>query len=334
MQAPGTSSEETSMIRNAMLAAAAAVLLLQASGARAQAYPNRPIHLIVPLGVGGSVDALARLLVQKMSDMGTQAIVENRAGASGNIGTEYVARAAPDGYTALFVSITLVVNQNLFARTGYDPVKDFVPVSLLAQAPMVLDVHPSLPVQSVKDLIALAKQQPGKLNYMSSGNGTNSHLSMALFNYLSGAPITQVAYRGGGQAEMALLAGEVQSGFNGVANAVPQIASGKLKPLAVSGTKPVAVLPGLPTIAASGVPGYNFQTWYALLLPAGASPAMVTALREIAVKAMRDPDLGKRLVGDGTEVIASTPAQLAAHIKSESALWARVVRSSGVTRAD
>ncbi|HEX4328585.1 MAG TPA: tripartite tricarboxylate transporter substrate binding protein [Burkholderiales bacterium] len=315
------------------LAACAATALLPAPCAHAQGYPNKPVRLVVPLGVGGSVDALARVLAQKMSDnMGQQAIVENRAGASGNIGTEYVAHSAPDGYTTLFVSITLVVNQSLFAKTGYDPVKDFAPVSLLAQAPMVLDVHPSVPVKNVTEFVALAKQQNGKLNYQSAGKGTNSHLSMELFKYLSGAPITQIAYRGGGQGEMALLAGEVQSGFNGVANAVPQIASGKLKPLGISGNKRVGVLPDLPTIAESGVPGYNFQTWYALLLPAGTPPALVTALREQAVKAMRDPELGKRLSGDGTEIITSTPEQLSAHIASESALWAKVVKGSGVSK--
>lgn len=317
----------------ALLAACliAACAACAAPPAQAQGYPAKPVRFVVPLGVGGSVDALARVIATKMSDnMGQQVVVENRAGASGNIGSEYVARAAPDGYTALFVSITLVVNQNLFAKTGYDPVKDFAPVSLLAQAPMVLDVHPSLPVKNVTELVALAKSKPGVLNYQSAGKGTNSQLSMELLKYLSGAPITEVAYRGGGQGEMALLAGEVQSGFNGVANAVPQIAAGKLKPLAVSGNKRVGVLPELPTIAESGIAGYDFQTWYALMLPAGTPPALVAALREHAVKAVRDPDLGKRLAGDGTEVIASTPAELSAHITSESALWAKVVKGAGI----
>jgi tripartite-type tricarboxylate transporter receptor subunit TctC len=326
-------SKARTALRAAFLPAAACAALLAVTGAQAQSYPTKPVRLVVPLGVGGSVDALARVLAQKMSDnMGQQAIVENRAGASGNIGTEYVARSAPDGYTALFVSITLVVNQSLFAKTGYDPARDFAPVSLLAQAPNLLDVHPSVPAKSVKELIALAKSRPGKLNYQSSGKGTNSHLAMELFKYMSGAPITQVAYRGGGQGELALLAGEVEAGFNGVANAVPQIAAGKLRPLGVSGNKRVSVLPEVPTIAESGVPGYDFQTWYALLLPAGTPPALVTALREQAVKAMRDPELGKRLSGDGTEVITSTPQELAAHISTESALWAKVVKSSGVVK--
>jgi tripartite-type tricarboxylate transporter receptor subunit TctC len=321
------------MMRKTLAACAAAACCALVGAAQAQTYPSKPVRLVVPLGVGGSVDALARLIATRMSDnMGQQAVVENRAGASGNIGTEYVARSAPDGYTALFVSITLVVNQNLFIKTGYDPVKDFVPVSLLAQAPNLLDVHPSVPAKSVKELIALAKSRPGKLNYQSSGKGTNSHLSMELFKYMSGAPITEVAYRGGGQGEMALLAGEVEAGFNGVANAVPQIAAGKLRPLGVSGSKRVAVLPDLPTIAEAGVPGYNFETWYALLLPAGTPPAIVAALREQAVKAVRDPDLGKRLSSDGTEIIGSTPEELARHIASEATLWAKVVKAGGTLK--
>src|SRR5262245_41179675 len=237
--------------------------------ASAQVYPAKPVRMVVPLVPGGSVDNLARALAQKMSEsIGQQVFVDNRGGASGNIGTELVVRSPADGYTIMTVSMTLVVNPFLFPKLPFDVVRDLAPISLLGAVPLVLVVHPSVPVRSVGELLALAKAHPGKLNYPSAGRGTNSHLSMELFKHLSGAQIVTVPYRGGGPGQIALLSGEVDAGFYSIVTAVPNIKQGKLRALAISSKTRSSILPQLPTVAEAGVPGYEFTTWYGVLTPA------------------------------------------------------------------
>src|SRR5688572_27495534 len=297
---------------------------LAAPFAAAQAYPVKPVRMIVPLVPGGSVDTMARALAQKMSEnMGQQVVVDNRGGASGNIGTEIAARAAPDGYTILMVSMTLAVNQYLFPKLPFDPVRDFAPISLIAAAPLVLTVHPSVPVKSAKELIALAKAHPGKLHYASSGKGTNSHLSMELFKSMAGVDIVDVPYRGGGPGQIALLAGEVQVGFGNPPNVVPHLNSGKLRALAITTPKRSSVLPDIPTVVEAGVPGYTFATWYGVLAPARTPAATRDVLHAHVVKAMRSPEMAQRFSYEGGEIIASSPEHFAAHIASETARWGK-----------
>jgi tripartite-type tricarboxylate transporter receptor subunit TctC len=322
-------------MRNARLALGGLLLALGAHAAAAEhpstasgkTYPARPVRMIVPLVPGGSVDTMARALAQKMSDtMGQQVVVDNRGGASGNIGTEIAARAAPDGYTIMTVSMTVVVNQFLFPKVPFDPVRDFAPISLIASAPQVLTVHPSVPVKSTKELIAFAKANPGKLHYPSSGKGTNSHLSMELFKSMAHVDIVDVPYRGGGPGQIALLAGEVQVGFNNPPNALPHINAGRLRALAMTTEKRSSLLPDLPTVAESGVPGYTFSTWYGVLAPAGIPTPIRDALHGHVAGAMRSPEIAHRFAYEGAEIIASSPAQFAAHIKSEVARWGKVLK--------
>lgn len=301
----------------------------------AQGYPAKPVRMVVPLVPGGSVDTLARALAQKMTEtMGQQVFVDNRGGASGNIGTELVTRAPPDGYTIMTVSMTLVVNPFLFPKLPFDVVKDLAPISLIGAVPLVLTVHPSVPARSVRELIALVKKHPGKLHYASSGKGTNSHLSMELFKHTTGTNIVSVPYRGGGPGQVALLAGEVDMGFSNIVFAVPMLKAGKVRALAISSATRSSVLPELPTVAEAGVPGYTFTTWYGSLAPAATPPAIIAILNDHIVKAVRSPELAKRFAYEGAEAIASPPARLAEHIKSELARWEKVVRESEGLRAD
>jgi tripartite-type tricarboxylate transporter receptor subunit TctC len=308
---------------------------LTAHFAAAQGFPAKPVRMIVPLVPGGSVDTMARALAQKMSEnMGQQVVVDNRGGASGNIGTELAVRAAPDGYTILTVSMTLTVNQFLFPKLPFDPVRDLAPISLIAAAPLVLTVHPSVPVKSAKDLIAFAKAHPGKLNYASSGKGTNSHLSMELFKSMAGLDIVDVPYRGGGPGQIALLSGEVHVGFGNPPNVLPHIQTGKLRALAITTAKRSSVLQDLPTVVEAGVPGYTFTTWYGVLVPARTPTAIRDEVHGHVVKAMRSPEMAQRFSYEGGEIIASSPAQFGAHIESEIARWGKVLKHGEAVRAN
>lgn len=300
-----------------------------------QTYPAKPVRMVVPLAPGGSVDTMARVLAQKMSEsMGQQVFVDNRGGAAGNIGTEHVVRSAPDGYTIMTVSMTLVVNPYLYPKLPFDVFRDLAPISLIGAIPLVLTVHPLVPVKSVQELVALAKQHPGKLNYASSGRGTNSHLSMELFKTLTRTNIVAVPYRGGGPGQIALLAGEVDVGFNNPVNVVPLIKSGKVRALAISSTKRSSVVPDVPTVAEAGVAGYEFTTWYGVLAPAATPVQLINALNEHIVKAMHSPDMASRFAHEGAEIIASSPAHFAAHLKTESARWGKVVQEAEGLRAN
>ncbi|HSN41149.1 MAG TPA: tripartite tricarboxylate transporter substrate binding protein [Burkholderiales bacterium] len=299
--------------------------------AGAQGYPARPIRMVVPFPPGGSIDVLARPLAQKMSElMGQQVVVDYRSGASGNIGTEITVRAPADGYTIMITTIPLVVNPSLYAKLPFDVAKDLAPVSLLAASPFVMVVHPSVPAKSVRDLIALAKARPGKLNYASAGNGTNLHVAAELFKNLTKTNIVHVPYKGGGPALAAMLSGETDLSFLGVVPATPYIKAGKMRGLATTGTKRTPVLPDLPTVAESGVKGYEFASWYGVLAPAGTPANVINALNDYIIKALRSSDLGERFAREGAEIIASSPAQFAAHLKSELVRWAKVAKEAGL----
>ena len=299
--------------------------------AMAQGYPVKPIRVIIPNPPGGSLDIVARLVGPKMTELSGQSVlIDHRPGADSNIGTELAARAPADGYTALLHSLPLVVNPALFAKLPFDPVRDFAPVSLIVAAPFVLVVHNSVPVKSVKELVALAKAQPGKLTYSSAGNGSNLHVAAELLNTLAGTRMLHVQYKGGGPALLAVLGGEVDLSYLNIAAVAPHARGGRMRPLAVTSKGRSQVMPELPTVAESGVPGYEFTTWVGALVPAATPPKTLATLHELIVNAVRSPDISKRFAEQGAEIIASTPGEFASHIKAELVRWAKVVKEAGI----
>ena len=297
------------------------------AAAAAQAYPSRPIRLIVAFHPGGSVDAVARVVAPRLSEsLGQPVVIENRSGASGNIGTELVARAKPDGYTLIIHTIPFVANAHLYERMPYDPLADFAPVSLLCSSPAVLVVHPSVPAHSVAELLALARSKPGVLNYSAAGAGTNPHIAGELFNMLGNVDIVAVQYKGGGPALVAVLGGEVGITFQNISEAVPHVSSGRLRALGVTSAKRAAALPEVPTIAESGVPGYEFTTWHGVLAPKGTPRDVVLLLNAKLVSVLHSPEISARFAQMGLDVIASTPEEFSEHLKKELDKWGRVIR--------
>ncbi len=310
---------------------AAAIPVAQFSAAQTAVYPNKPVHVVLPFPPGGSVDTVARLVMPRVSEsLGQQFIIENRSGASGNIGTEYVARAAPDGYTLMVNTIPFVANSYMYARLPFDPLTDFVPISLLASSPSVLVVHPSLPVHSVRELLDLARSKPGVLNFSTAGPGTNPHIAGELFNYLGKVNIVAIHYKGGGPALMSTIAGDTEIIVSGVSEATPFAAAGKLRALGITSLARSPAFPDIPTIAESGLPGYEFVTWHGLLAPKGTSGAIVALLNERVKKTMAMPEQVKLFRQNGQDIIASTPEEFAAHLKKESAKWGRVIKEQGM----
>ncbi len=306
-------------------------ILAVAAPAQAQSYPDKPIKLVVPFAPAGATDVLARIVGQKLSELEKQpVIVDNRAGAGGNIGSDAVAKAAPDGYTLLMGAVgTHAINVSLYKKMPYDPVKDFIPVVLVATVPNVLVVPASLPVNSVKELIAYGKANPGKLNFGSSGNGTSIHLSGELFKSMTGMDMQHVPYKGSGPATVDLLSGQVQMMFDNLPSAMPNIKSGKLKALAVTSAKRSPSLPDVPTIAEAGVPGYEAPSWFGILVPKGTPPGIVAKLNTDINKILAMPDTKKKFLEQGAEPAGGTPEQFAALINSEIPKWAKVVKASG-----
>jgi tripartite-type tricarboxylate transporter receptor subunit TctC len=311
-----------------------AALLIGAlvSIASAQNYPKGPVRMIVPFPPGGGVDAAGRILAQALTEAaGKPFVIENRGGANGNIGTEVAARATPDGYTLLFTGAGFVTNPSLYKKVPYDPLKDFEPVSLMALGPNILVVHPSLPVRSVQELIAAAKARPGELGFAGSGSGSTPHLAGELFNHMAGVHMVHVPYRGSGPAMIGLLAGDAPVMFLPAINAGPHIAAGKLRALAVTSRERLAAFPDLPTVAQSGLPGYESSQWYGLLTPAGTPREIADFLTGQVMHIMRTPQMKARMTHDGLVAIGSTRDEFAAHIKSELDKWARVIRASGAS---
>jgi tripartite-type tricarboxylate transporter receptor subunit TctC len=298
------------------------------------AYPDRPVRVIVPSAPGGGIDAIARLVSQRLSEeLGKSFIVDNRGGAGGNIGMEAAAKSPHDGYTLLVAGSQLVANPSLSTKTGFDPVKDFDPICLIAKAPNVLVVHPSLPVKSVRDLIALANAKKGEVAFASAGNGSTPHLAGELFNVMANVKMLHVPYRGTGPALAAILSGEVGVMFMVAPAAVPQLKANRLRGLAVTSVTRLSAIPDLPTIAESGLRGYESIQWYGVLSPAGSPEDVLRTLNAYIVKFVQTAEVQQRFNAEGALPVASTREEFAAHIKSEAVKWARVIRQSGA-RAD
>lgn len=309
---------------------AAAVLCL-APWAQAQNYPNRPIRWVVPFSPGGAADVPGRILTQKLSEaVGHQVVVDNRPGAGSTIGADQAAKALPDGYTLLMISNTHFVSAALYKKLPYDSLTDFAPVTQVTSAPNVIVVHPSLPVKSVKELIALAKAKPGKIDYASSGNGSTQHLTGALFIKMAGIDMTHIPYRGSGPATADLLSGQVTVGFPGIAGMLPQIKAGKLRVLAVTSAKRSPELPDVPTVAQAGVKGYDVTAWFGVAAPKGTPRDIVLKLHGELLRILKNPEVQKQLLNAGQEVAwQETPELFGEMLKVEAAKWARMVSESG-----
>ena len=305
--------------------------LLIVSNLSAQSYPNKPIHWIVPF-VGGSADYTARLIGQKISERwGQSVVIENKVGASGIIGTELVARAIPDGYTiVLGNTTTLAVNPALYKKLPYDPINSFAPVTPFAATVAVLVVHPSLPVHSVKDLVAIAKLHPGKINAASSGNGESPHMALELFKTIAGVNIAHIPYKSAAAAGTAVLAGEVQMGFSGIVQTMPLFRSGRLRALAISSINRSKAAPELPTIAESGFPAYEHKFWAGVLAPAGTPRELVTRLNAEIVSIVGMPDVQIKMLDRGLEPISATPEQFSTIIKIDVAKYGKLVQDIGL----
>ena len=310
-----------------------AALLIAATplAALAQGYPDKPIRVIVPVPAGGTPDVIARMITPGLSNLlGQQLVVDNRGGAGGLIGAEMAAKAIPDGYTLFFSSPgSLTILPHLQKHVNYDTLRDFLPVSLVSVGPFLLITHPSVPVKSVKELLTLAKAEPGKLNYASAGNGAANHLAMELFKSMAGVNITHIPYKGAPQAVTDLIGGSVNLMFNSIPPALPHIKSGRLRLIAVSSAKRSPQLPDAPTVSEAGVAGYESITWFGLLAPAKTPPAIVARLHRELVKVVRAPEMRAQLELQGYDPVGGSPAEFAAFIRAESAKYAKVVKLSG-----
>jgi tripartite-type tricarboxylate transporter receptor subunit TctC len=302
-----------------------------ALGASAQGYPNRPIRLVVPFPAAGTTDILARAVAQKLTEaLGQAVVVDNRPGAAGNIGSDLVAKSAPDGYTLLMGTVgTHAINPSLYSNMPYDHVKDFVPVVLVAGVPNVLVVNPELPVNSVADLIKLAKAKPGTINFASSGSGTSIHLSGELFKTMAGVDMMHVPYKGSSPALTDLIGGQVQIMFDNLPSSLAQIKAGKLRAVAVTSLKRAPALPDVPTISESGLPGFEASSWFGVLAPAGTPAPIVARINGEVNKWLQSADARERLLGQGAEAAGGTPEQFASYIRVETEKWAKVVKASG-----
>jgi len=309
-----------------------AILPIQAAPVWAQDYPRRPLHLIVPFAPGGGNDTVARAIAQNLgASLGQPVLVENRAGAGGIVGAALAARSPPDGYTLFLGGVgSHAVNPNLHARLPYDPVKDFSPITLIASAPSVLVVHPSVPAGSIAEFTALARANPGKLNYASNGNGSSAQLAAVLYESMAGVAMVHVPYKGLAPALVDLLSGEVQAMFSSVVAIGPHIKAGRLRALAVTGRRRSPLMPAVPTLAESGLPGYEAGSWYGMLAPAGTPPPIIARLHDAIVRALAQPEVRERLAAEGAEVIGGTPEEFAATIEAELARMGKLIRDARI----
>ena len=317
-------------IRCALLAAGCACVAV-AHGQSKDTWPGRPVRIVVPQTPGASTDLTARLIAQKLSPvLGQPVIVENRPGAGSIVGTELVAKATPDGHTLLVVASSITLNPIIHKNLPFDPQRDLTPITQLSSFPNMLVVNPTLPVKTVQDLIALAKSKPGALNYGSAGTATGTHLSAELFKYMTGTDMVHVPYKGGGAAMPALLGGQVQLMFSTTVTALPHVRAGKLRAIAVTSGKRWPSLPDIPSIAESGVPGYDHTPWNGFLAPAKTPRNVITRLNEEAAKILHMPDTRSLFTGEGAEPVGNKPEEFAAIIKSETAKWTKVVKAAGI----
>jgi tripartite-type tricarboxylate transporter receptor subunit TctC len=308
------------------------LVCIGASSSWAQRYPAKVVRLLVPFSPGSGSDTLGRIIAGGLTDVfGQQVIVDNRAGAAGNIGAEIAAKAPPDGYTLLLANLGHAANVSLYRNLPYDVVRDFAPVTQLASAPAIVVAHPSLPVRSLAELVKLAKARPGAINYASGGVGTPTFVAAELFKAQAGVNLLHVPYRAGGEALTAVLSGEVSIYFSPLATALPHVRQGRLRPLAVTAAKRVPVLPEYPTVAELGYPGYQSGNWYGLLVPAKTPKEIIAAIRAAAVTALNNETIGRRLADLGYVAIGDQPEEFAAHIKAEIESLGRILRESRIT---
>jgi tripartite-type tricarboxylate transporter receptor subunit TctC len=320
------------MIRRLLIVTLGFVLLGSAAVVTAQSYPTRPVRILVPWPAGGSIDAAGRIAAQRLSSaLGGSFVVDNRAGAAGTIGADLVAKSPADGYTLMVHSATHVANATTYKTLPYKTLEDFTPIAFLSAQPAVLITHPSLPVKSVREFIGLAKKQPGQINYASSGNGSSPHLAMALFTTSANINLVHVPFRGGPPAFTSLLAGETQASIATLPNALPHINGGRIRALGVTTAKRVSSAPNLPTIAESGLPGYEMNPWIALFAPAGLRRELVDRINSEISKALVQPEVAKLMVGQGLEPWVGTPEQLAARMRVDLDKFAKLIKAIGVT---
>jgi tripartite-type tricarboxylate transporter receptor subunit TctC len=307
-------------------------LLMAAVVAHAQNYPAKPVRVITPFTAGSAIDTLARVLGQKLGDTwGQQVVIDNRIGANGIIGTEAATKAPPDGYTVYLGNIsTLAVNPHLYLKLPYDALRDFAPVTLAATIPVVLVVHPSLPVKSVKELIALAKANPGQLNYASGGTGSAQHLPMEMLRVDTGINIVHVPYKGLGPAFSDVLGGQVPMMFTGVSNVVPYMKTGRLRVLAIGSPKRSSTLPEVPTVAEAGVPGFDFDSWTGYLVPVGTPANLIAKLHADITRTLTAPDVRDKLVTLGFELVGGTPDAFATLIRNDIARFGKLIKAAGI----
>jgi tripartite-type tricarboxylate transporter receptor subunit TctC len=316
----------------ASLALAGIAAALSGAPVQAQTWPVKPVRFVLGFPPGGGSDILGRIVAARMQEqMGQTVVIENRPGASGNIAAELVSKATPDGYTIYLAQIAAVaISPSLFPKLGYDPVRDFAPISLIATGPNVLVVHPSLPVKNVKDLIALARQQPGQMNFASVGPGSIQHLAGESFNLLAGVKTVHVPYKGSSPAGLDLMAGQVAFMFDSTPPIASFLKSGRMRALAVTTQKRSPLLPEVPTVAESGLPGFDFSTWWGLMAPAGTPRPVIDRLNAELGKALQHPDARERILGVGAEPKHTTPEEFGALIRSEIARWAKVIKAANV----
>ena len=306
--------------------------MLWAAGSAAQNYPSKPIRMICPFAPGGGSDFIGRIVGKQINDaLGQPLVIENRGGAAGAIGAELAARATPDGYTLLLGSAgPLTIQPGLSARLPYDPLRDFAPVTVVTSMPFVLVVHPSLPVKSVPELLALARAKPGQLNFGSPGNGSTTHLSTELLKMLANVDVVHVPYKGVAPALAELVGGQVQFMAGDMSTVMPQVKAGRLRALAVTGAQRSTIVPELPTVAESGVPGYAASGWFGVLAPAATPRGIVTRLNDVIVKGLTSAEARERLAALGGEVVANTPAEFTAYLRADLEKWSKLIRAIGL----
>jgi tripartite-type tricarboxylate transporter receptor subunit TctC len=317
-------------MKNTLKLSLSILVLIFAATANAQPFPSKPIKIIVPFPAGGTVDFFARVISTKLSEaLGQSVLVENRAGAGGNIAAEAVTKAAPDGYTLLMGSEIIAINTSLYSKIGYDPVKDLAPITLVGTVPNILIVHPSLPVNSVSDLIALAKKSPGKISFASTGQGTSTHLSSELFKLMAQVDMLHVPYKGGPPAIADLISGQVNMMFINMPTGITHVRSGKAKIIAVSSIKRVPQLPDVPTVDQAGVKGFETSAWSGLYAPAGTPVDIINRLNAEVVKILKQPSVKDQLMAQGAEPVGDTPEEFSRFTLAEISKWAKIIKISG-----
>jgi tripartite-type tricarboxylate transporter receptor subunit TctC len=323
------------MLKSAMKATAVAAMAWCAPGmidaAQAQTYPSRPVRFVVPYVPGGGVDFVGRVVAQKLSESwGSPVIVDNRPGAGTNIGSEYVARAAPDGYTLLVGGVPNSANMALFKKLPYDTAKDFVPVVQISTAPNILVIHPSVPVRTVKELIALAKAKPGQLTFASAGIGSSNHFSGELFRMMANVDIVHVPYKGGGAAVTDLMGGQVSMYFGTTPSSLPFVRSGRLRALGITSAKRSASAPDVPTVSESGLPGFENAAWHGLFAPVGTPDAIVVKLNTDVVRLLKVPETRDQMASQGVDIVGSSPAEFAAYVQQDIVRYAKLVKTANI----